>query len=89
MVEYRIEWAEKYQLSGRNFLDWKVRMKSILTFKKLYALSTGTDSAETATERGKLDPEQRDSAFEIICINCDFKIEAPFSTEANNDPKTC
>ncbi|MBW0533971.1 hypothetical protein O181_073686 [Austropuccinia psidii MF-1] len=57
MVEYSIEIAEKYKLSGSNFIDWKVRMKSILSFKKLYALATGTESTETAAERDKLDPE--------------------------------
>ncbi|MBW0497553.1 hypothetical protein O181_037268 [Austropuccinia psidii MF-1] len=86
MVEYSIELAEKYKLSGNNFLDWKVRMKSILTFKKLYALATGTENAEIASERDKLDPERRDLAFEIICINCNVKIAAQFSAEANNDP---
>ncbi|MBW0467486.1 hypothetical protein O181_007201 [Austropuccinia psidii MF-1] len=86
MVEYSIELAKKYKLSGSNFIDWKVRMKSILTFKKLYALATGTESIEMAAERDKLDPERRDLAFEIICINCDVKIAAQFSSEANNDP---
>ncbi|MBW0472358.1 hypothetical protein O181_012073 [Austropuccinia psidii MF-1] len=86
MVEYSIELAEKDKLSGNNFLDWKVRMKSILTFKNLYALATGTENAEMASERDKLDPKCRDLAFEIICINCDFKIAAQFSAEANNDP---
>ncbi|MBW0536279.1 hypothetical protein O181_075994 [Austropuccinia psidii MF-1] len=86
MVEYSIELAEKYKLSGSNFLDWKVRMKSILTFKKLYALVAGTEDLNTASERDKLDPERRDLAFEIICINCDVEIAAQFSAEANNDP---
>ncbi|MBW0460819.1 hypothetical protein O181_000534 [Austropuccinia psidii MF-1] len=86
MVEYSIELAEKYKLSGSNFLDWNVRMKSILTFKKLYALATGTEDPETAAERDKLDPERQDLAFEIIWINCYFKIAAQFSAEANNDP---
>ncbi|MBW0505992.1 hypothetical protein O181_045707 [Austropuccinia psidii MF-1] len=86
MVEYSIELAEKYKLSGSNFIDWKVRMKSILTFKKLYALATGTESTETAEERDKLDPERLDLALKIICINCDVKIAAQFSSEANNDP---
>ncbi|MBW0480190.1 hypothetical protein O181_019905 [Austropuccinia psidii MF-1] len=86
MVEYRIELAEKYKLAGSNFIDWKDRMKSIFTFKKLYALATGTKSIEMAAERDKLDPEQQDLAFEIICINCDVKIAAQFSSEANNDP---
>ncbi|MBW0470545.1 hypothetical protein O181_010260 [Austropuccinia psidii MF-1] len=86
MVEYSIELAERYKLSGNNFLDWKVRMKSILNFKKLYALATGTEDAELASERDKLDPKRRDLAFEIICINCDVKIAAQFSTESNNDP---
>ncbi|MBW0506829.1 hypothetical protein O181_046544 [Austropuccinia psidii MF-1] len=86
MVKYSIELAEKYKLSGSHFINWKVRMKSILTFKKLYALATGTESIEMAAERDKLDPERRDLAFEIICINCNDKIEAQFSSEANNDP---
>ncbi|MBW0519011.1 hypothetical protein O181_058726 [Austropuccinia psidii MF-1] len=86
MVKYSIELAEKYKLSGSNFIDWKVRMKSILTFKKLYALAIGTENIEMAAERDKLDPEQRDLAFEIICINCDVKIAAQFSSKANNDP---
>ncbi|MBW0540882.1 hypothetical protein O181_080597 [Austropuccinia psidii MF-1] len=86
MVEYSIELAEKYKLSGSNFLDWKVRMKSILTFKRLYALATGTESIEIAADRDKLDPERRDLAFEIICTNCDLKIAAQFSSEANNNP---
>ncbi|MBW0494085.1 hypothetical protein O181_033800 [Austropuccinia psidii MF-1] len=87
MVEYSIELAEKYKLSGSNFLDWKVRTKSILTFKRLYALATGTESIEIAADRDKLDPEGRDLAFEIICINCDVEIAAQFSSEANNNPK--
>ncbi|MBW0536889.1 hypothetical protein O181_076604 [Austropuccinia psidii MF-1] len=86
MVKYRIELAEKYKLSGSNFIDWKVRMKSILTFKKLYALATSTKRTKTAAERDKIDPEQLDLAFEIICINCDVKIAAQFSSEAKNDP---
>ncbi|MBW0546375.1 hypothetical protein O181_086090 [Austropuccinia psidii MF-1] len=86
MVEYRIKLAEKYKLSGNNFLDWKVRMKSILNLKKLYALATGTENAEIASERDKLDPERRDLAFEIICINCNVKIAEQFSSEADNDP---
>ncbi|MBW0505939.1 hypothetical protein O181_045654 [Austropuccinia psidii MF-1] len=48
MVEYSIELAEKYKPSGSNFLNWKVRMKCILTFKRLYALATGTESIEIA-----------------------------------------
>ncbi|MBW0472742.1 hypothetical protein O181_012457 [Austropuccinia psidii MF-1] len=79
MAEYSIKLAEKYKLSGSNFFDWKVRMKSILTFKKLYAFPTGTEDPDTASER-------RDLPFEIICINCDVKIAAQFSAEANNDP---
>ncbi|MBW0517420.1 hypothetical protein O181_057135 [Austropuccinia psidii MF-1] len=55
-------------------------------FKKLYALVTGTEDPYTASERDKLDPERRDLAFEIICINCNVKIAAQFSAEANNDP---
>ncbi|MBW0481579.1 hypothetical protein O181_021294 [Austropuccinia psidii MF-1] len=86
MVEYSIELAKKYKLAGRSFIDWKVRMKSILTFKKLYALATGTKSIKMAAEKDKLDPERQDLAFEIICINCDVKIAAQFSFEANNDP---
>ncbi|MBW0481538.1 hypothetical protein O181_021253 [Austropuccinia psidii MF-1] len=86
MVEYSIELAEKYKLAGNNFIDWKVRMKSILTFKKLYALATGTESIEMAAGRDKLDPERQELAFKIICINCDVKIAAQFSSEANNDP---
>ncbi|MBW0473198.1 hypothetical protein O181_012913 [Austropuccinia psidii MF-1] len=86
MVEYSIEQAEKYKLSGSNFLNWKVRMKSILNFKRLYALATGTESVKIAADRDKLDPERRDLAFEIICINCDIKIAAQFLSEANNDP---
>ncbi|MBW0491244.1 hypothetical protein O181_030959 [Austropuccinia psidii MF-1] len=86
MVEYSIELAEKYKLSGSNFLNWKVRMKFILTFKRLYALATGTESIKIAADRDKLDPERRDLAFEIICINCDVKIAAQFSSEANNNP---
>ncbi|MBW0545432.1 hypothetical protein O181_085147 [Austropuccinia psidii MF-1] len=62
-------------------------MKSILTFKRLYALATGTESTKIAADRDKLDPERRDLAFEIICINCDVKIAAQFSSEANNNPK--
>ncbi|MBW0558110.1 hypothetical protein O181_097825 [Austropuccinia psidii MF-1] len=86
MVEYSIELAEKYKLSGSNFLDWKVRMKSILTFKRLYALATGTESTKIAADRDKLYPERRDLAFDIICINCDVKIAAQFSSEANKNP---
>ncbi|MBW0514283.1 hypothetical protein O181_053998 [Austropuccinia psidii MF-1] len=86
MVEYSIELAEKYKLSGSNFLNWKVRMKSILTFKRLYALATGTESIKTAADRDKLDPERRDLSFEIMCINCNVKIAAQFSSEANNNP---
>ncbi|MBW0514000.1 hypothetical protein O181_053715 [Austropuccinia psidii MF-1] len=71
-----------------NFLDCKLRIKSILTFKKLSALGTGTESNSTATERDKLDPEQRELELEIICINCDVKIASQFSAEANNDPTT-
>ncbi|MBW0491905.1 hypothetical protein O181_031620 [Austropuccinia psidii MF-1] len=54
--------------------------------KNLYALVTGTEDPNTASERDKLDPERRDLPFEIICINCDVKIAAQFSGEANNDP---
>ncbi|MBW0466863.1 hypothetical protein O181_006578 [Austropuccinia psidii MF-1] len=61
-------------------------MKSILTIKNLYVLATGTKSTKTAAERDKLDPEQGDLEFKIICINCDVKIAAQFSSEANNDP---
>ncbi|MBW0519013.1 hypothetical protein O181_058728, partial [Austropuccinia psidii MF-1] len=86
MVEYSIQLAEKYKLYGSNFIDWKVRMKSILTFKKLHALATGTENIEMAAERDKLDPQRRNLALEIICINCDVKIAAQFSSEANNDP---
>ncbi|MBW0467908.1 hypothetical protein O181_007623 [Austropuccinia psidii MF-1] len=86
MVEYSIELAEKYKLSGSNFLDWKLRMKSILTFKRLYALATGTESTKIAADRDKLEPERRDLEFEIICINCIIKIAAKSSSAANNDP---
>ncbi|MBW0581001.1 hypothetical protein O181_120716 [Austropuccinia psidii MF-1] len=86
MVEYSILLAEKYKLSGSNFLNGKVRMKSILTFKRLYALATGTESVKIAADRDKLHPERRDLAFEIICINCNVKIAAQFSSEANNNP---
>ncbi|MBW0497575.1 hypothetical protein O181_037290 [Austropuccinia psidii MF-1] len=86
MVKYSIELAEKYKLSGSNFMHWKVRMKSILTFKKLDTLATGTESTKTAAKRDKIDLEQQDLEFEIICINCDVKIAAQFSSEANNDP---
>ncbi|MBW0504359.1 hypothetical protein O181_044074 [Austropuccinia psidii MF-1] len=48
-------------------------------FKKLYALETGTEDHNTASER-------RDLAFEILCINCNVKIAAQLSAEANNDP---
>ncbi|MBW0541573.1 hypothetical protein O181_081288 [Austropuccinia psidii MF-1] len=86
MVEYSIELAEKYKLSGSNFLDWKFRMKSILKFKILYDLATGTERIKIVADRDKLYPERRDLAFEIICINCNVKIAAQFSSESNNNP---
>ncbi|MBW0505942.1 hypothetical protein O181_045657 [Austropuccinia psidii MF-1] len=61
-------------------------MKSILTFKRLYALAKGTERIEIADDRDKLYPERRDLAFEIIFINCNVKIAAQFSSEANNNP---
>ncbi|MBW0524253.1 hypothetical protein O181_063968 [Austropuccinia psidii MF-1] len=60
-------------------------MKSILTFKKLYALATGTESIDMAAERDKLDPERQDLELKFICINCDVKIAAQFSSEENKD----
>ncbi|MBW0497695.1 hypothetical protein O181_037410 [Austropuccinia psidii MF-1] len=87
MIHYSIELAKKYKLSGSNFIDWKVRMKLILTFKRLYSIATGTERIKIASDRDKLDPQRRDLALEILCINCNFTLAAQFSSEANNNPR--
>ncbi|MBW0479363.1 hypothetical protein O181_019078 [Austropuccinia psidii MF-1] len=46
----------------------------------------GTEDAEIAAKRNKIDPDRKELAFEIICLNCDVKIAAQFSAEANDDP---
>ncbi|MBW0482197.1 hypothetical protein O181_021912 [Austropuccinia psidii MF-1] len=86
MGDFSLELTEKYKLSGSNFLDWRVRMKSILRMKKLYSLVMGTEDAEIAAERNKIDPDRKELALEIICLNCDVKIAAQFSAEANDNP---
>ncbi|MBW0523037.1 hypothetical protein O181_062752 [Austropuccinia psidii MF-1] len=87
MIQYSIELAKKYKLSGRNFLNWKVRMKLILTFKILYAIANGTERIKIASDRDKQDPQRRDLAFEIHCINCNVTLATQFSSEANNNPR--
>ncbi|MBW0482383.1 hypothetical protein O181_022098 [Austropuccinia psidii MF-1] len=86
MGDFSLELTGKYKLSGSNFLDWRVRMNSILCMKKLYSLVRGTEDAEIAAKRKKIDPDKKELAFEIICLNCNVKIAAQFSAEANNDP---
>ncbi|MBW0530080.1 hypothetical protein O181_069795, partial [Austropuccinia psidii MF-1] len=86
MVEFNIELTEKFKLNGGNFLDWKIRMKSILQMKRLYSLVLGIEDPVITAELNKLDTEQKVLSFEIICINCDVKIAGPFSAEANDDP---
>ncbi|MBW0519073.1 hypothetical protein O181_058788 [Austropuccinia psidii MF-1] len=86
MVKFNIELIEKFKLNGGNFLDWKIRMKSILRMKRLYSLVLGIEDPVITAKLNKLDPEQKALAFEIICINCDVKIAGQFSAEANNDP---
>ncbi|MBW0499360.1 hypothetical protein O181_039075 [Austropuccinia psidii MF-1] len=54
--------------------------------KKLYSLVMGTEDTEVAVERNKIDSDRKELAFEIICKNCDVKIAAQFSAEANDDP---
>ncbi|MBW0562241.1 hypothetical protein O181_101956 [Austropuccinia psidii MF-1] len=86
MVKFNIGLTEKFKLNGGNFLDWKIRMKSILRMKRLYSLVLGIEDPVIAAKLNKLDPEQKALAFEIICINCDVKIAGQFSAEANDDP---
>ncbi|MBW0508582.1 hypothetical protein O181_048297 [Austropuccinia psidii MF-1] len=46
----------------------------------------GTEDTEIAAERNKIDPDQKEVVFEIICINCNVKIAAQFSAEENDNP---
>ncbi|MBW0482675.1 hypothetical protein O181_022390 [Austropuccinia psidii MF-1] len=86
MGNFSLELTEKYKFTGSNFLDWRVRMKSILHMKKLYSLVMGTEDAEITAKRNKIDPDQKELAFKIICLNYNVKIAAQFSAEANDDP---
>ncbi|MBW0566878.1 hypothetical protein O181_106593 [Austropuccinia psidii MF-1] len=88
MGDFSLELTEKYKLTGSNFLDWRVRMKSILCMKKLYSLVMGTEDTEIAAKRNKIDPNQKELAFKIICLNCNVKISAQFSAEANDNVGT-
>ncbi|MBW0537040.1 hypothetical protein O181_076755 [Austropuccinia psidii MF-1] len=54
--------------------------------KKPYSLVMGTEDVEIASKGKKINPDQKELAFEIICINCDVKIAAQFSAEANDNP---
>jgi hypothetical protein len=71
MVELTVELPAKEKLNGSNFLDWKVRMKSILQLKRLYLLVTQDELEATSLELDKKDPFRRSNAMAILTLNCD------------------
>ncbi|PLW15453.1 hypothetical protein PCANC_22964 [Puccinia coronata f. sp. avenae] len=86
MVELTVELPAKEKLRGTNFLDWKVRMKSILQLKRLYLLVTQDELATTSLKLDKKDPYRCSNAMAILTLNCDVKIVLQFADEADDGP---
>ncbi|MBW0544655.1 hypothetical protein O181_084370 [Austropuccinia psidii MF-1] len=88
MNNRNFELPEDLELSSSNYLQWKPRMKNLLTLFGYYHLITGTETNEESTAADKLDPRRREKALAILCLNCDVKIADQFILESNDDPST-
>ena len=86
MGELTVELPAKEKLTGTNFLDWKLWIKSILQLKRLYLLVTNEETPEMAETLNKLDPFRKSDAMAILTLNCDVKIVSQFANEAKEDP---
>ncbi|MBW0553826.1 hypothetical protein O181_093541 [Austropuccinia psidii MF-1] len=79
---------EDLKLSSSNNLQWKPRMKNLLTLFGYYSLITRTETGKESTSDGKLDPHRKEKALAILCLNCNVKIADQFILESNDDPST-
>ena len=74
MAEIAVKLPAKEKLNRKNFLNWKVRMKSILQLKN----STSLEEQDNASlELDKKDPFWQSNAMAILTINCNVKIFSP------------
>ncbi|MBW0535166.1 hypothetical protein O181_074881 [Austropuccinia psidii MF-1] len=88
MNNRNFELPEDLKLSSSNYLQWKPRMKNLLTLFGYYHLITRTETDEESSAADKLDPCRKEKALAILCLNCDVKIANQFILESNNDPST-
>ncbi|MBW0543094.1 hypothetical protein O181_082809 [Austropuccinia psidii MF-1] len=88
MNNRNFELPEDLKLSSCNYLQWKPRLKNLLTLFGYYHLITRTETDEESTAADKLDLHRKQKALAILCLNCDVKIAAQFILERNNDPST-
>ncbi|MBW0467241.1 hypothetical protein O181_006956 [Austropuccinia psidii MF-1] len=88
MNNRNFELPEDLKLSSSNYLQWKPRMKNLLTLFGYYHLITRTETDEESTAANKLDPRRKEKALAILCLNCDVKIANQFILESNDDPST-
>ncbi|MBW0473280.1 hypothetical protein O181_012995 [Austropuccinia psidii MF-1] len=79
---------EDLRLSSSNYLQWKPRMKNLLTLFGYYHLITKTETDQDSTAADKLDPRRKEKALAILCLNCNMKIANQFILESNDDPST-
>ncbi|MBW0473398.1 hypothetical protein O181_013113 [Austropuccinia psidii MF-1] len=79
---------EDLKLSSSNYLQWKPRMKNLLTIFGYYNLITKTETDKDSTAADKLDPRRKEKALAILCLNCNMKIANQFILESNDDPST-
>ncbi|MBW0473474.1 hypothetical protein O181_013189 [Austropuccinia psidii MF-1] len=88
MNNQNFELPEDLKLSSTNYLQWKPRMKNLLTLFGYYHLITKTKTEEEATIADELDPRGREKAMAIFCLNCDVKVADQFIIKSNNNPST-
>ncbi|MBW0555354.1 hypothetical protein O181_095069 [Austropuccinia psidii MF-1] len=86
MNNRNFELPEELKLSSTNYLQWKPRMKNLLTLFGYYHLITRTETEEESTISDKLDPRQKEKALAILCLNCNVKVADQFILESNDNP---